>query len=78
MSDNWIYFVPDDPRYVPDKGQIEIAVREASRLFPRADSVEPELPPDIEFFHAVLNITCRTGIIGNCRTSEEPAFKNKS
>jgi hypothetical protein len=52
MSDNWIYFVPDDPRYVPDKGQIEIAVREASRLFPRADSVEPELPPDIEFFHA--------------------------
>jgi hypothetical protein len=52
MSDNWIYFVPDEPRYVPDRGQIRKAVAVASGLFPRADSVEPELPSDIEFFHA--------------------------
>ena len=52
MSDNWIYFVPDDPRYVPRKEQIGMAVDEASGLFPRADSVEAELPLGIEFFHA--------------------------
>jgi hypothetical protein len=52
MSDNWINFVPDNPHYVPNNDQIRTAVAEASRLFPKADSVEPELPRDIEFFHA--------------------------
>jgi len=51
MSDNWVNFVPEDPRYVPDRGQIKRAVKEASRLFPRADSVNAELPRGIEFFH---------------------------
>ena len=52
MSDNWVYFVPDDPRYTPDREQVGRAVAQASRFFPRADSVEAEFPPDIEFFHA--------------------------
>jgi hypothetical protein len=50
MSDNWVNFVPVNPRYVPDERQIHEAVAEAYRFFPRADSVEAELPAGIEFF----------------------------
>jgi len=52
VSDNWVVFVPEDPLYIPTDAAIAAAVATASRLFPAADKIEPDLSNGIQFFDA--------------------------
>ncbi|SNT09294.1 hypothetical protein SAMN05421770_104129 [Granulicella rosea] len=60
MSDNYIIFVPEDPRFVPSADRIADGLSVAARLFPKADAIKADLPGGIECFDAGGNFESTT------------------
>jgi hypothetical protein len=51
MSDNWLQFVPRDPRFRPSAESAERAVELLGSFLPFAEDITAEFKEDIEFFH---------------------------
>jgi hypothetical protein len=68
MSDDYIYFVPTDPRFVPGPSAVERAVAVLEQHAPRADEIGAEQSDGIRLFDAGANFetvncpTCRREI----------------
>lgn len=56
MSDNWIALIPEDPRFVPDQARRDLALDRFAQLAPKADSIEANVSPTIEFFDCGTNL----------------------
>lgn len=55
MSDDWIQFVPADPKAQPTKEAADKAVRLLKSFAPDADEVTATFTEDTEFFHPGVN-----------------------
>src|SRR5262245_21401254 len=51
MSDNWLQFIPSDPRYQPTREAASRARALLASFTPRADEINAEFKTAIEFFH---------------------------
>lgn len=55
MSDHWTWFVPTDPRFVPEPDAAERARELLARSAPRADEVRVERSQGVRFYDAGTN-----------------------
>ena len=51
MSDNWLQYVPADPRFQPTAEAAAAAQELLSDFLPDAEQVRAEFKDDVEFFH---------------------------
>ncbi len=71
MSDNWIYLVPEDPRFVPHAAKQRRARERFVEIAPEADEIEIRVFEKVKFFDCggnserILCPSCRSEIPAN-------------